>query len=240
MKGFYLVRIIIGVVLVFIVVIVASGVVTYPLFFSKRVSVSWESREVLAHYENVKVPRNVSVSIPVVMLSAGLNKKNATVFSRALWNDMAGILRSGGLSPKLIEARTRFVTFGKGDSSSLNLKGPVVLVFMPYYGHETHLLYRECYASVLIYMNSNPDVGSYLSMVNRYSKEDHLSFLAGWLFKRAKGNETGPYSLEVVYWNMLRVRISNKAHENCWDVLAGEIVNETKEWAKTLRPSNES
>jgi len=44
----------------------------------------------------------------------------------------------------------------------------------------------------------------------------------------------------VVYWNMLRVRISNKAHENCWDVLAGEIVNETKEWAKTLRPSNES
>jgi len=225
-------------VVVIVTVIVASVAVNH-VFFSRRY-VSWKSKEVFAHYENVTVPRNVSVSIPVVTLSAAPEGYNAEGLATALHKDMAGILRLEGLSPQFIGEEIGLTVPKTLNISEPKINGPVVFIFIRYYGSETNVLYRECYASVLIYMNSNPDVGSYLSMVNRYSKEDHLSFLAGWLFRRAKANETGPYSLKVVYWDTLRARISSKANETCWDVLAGEIANETKGWVKTLRPSGGS
>jgi len=115
-------------------------------------------------------------------------------------------------------------------------EGPVVVIFIPSYGRKSRVLYEECHATVLLYMNSNPDLDSYyFSMAGDYSSNDHdLERLAEELFKRAQMGEVGPYSLEVVYWKELKVRTAGTSEEKCWSALAEKIGKEIEGWAKTL------
>ncbi|WP_457752439.1 hypothetical protein [Thermococcus sp.] len=224
-----------------IIIITSLGAAGYYISrFSTSPQVLWDSRGVFTHYENVTVPRNVSVSIPVVTFSLDMNNKSKTAFSQALYNDIEEILKADGFSPKFIGEEMDFSIPGV---STLKPNGPVVIVFIPFYGQENYSLYRECYASVILYMNSNPDVESYLAMVTEYSRNnskeiDDLGHLANWVFKKAQTNETEPYSLDVVYWNTLKVRMGNNLKKSCWKTLAGEIGKEVDDWAKTLKPSD--
>jgi len=224
-----------------IIILTSLGAAGYYISrFSTSPQVLWDSRGVFTHYENVTVPRNVSVSIPVATLSLGLDNKTEKTFSRALYKDIAEILKADGLSPEFVGEETDFSIPGV---STPKPNGPVVIVFIPFYGQENYSLYRECYSSVILYMNSNPDVESYLAMMAEYSRGnskeiDDLGHLAKWLFKRAQSNATGPYSLKVVYWNTLKVRMGNNLKKSCWSTLAGEIGNEVSDWAKTLKPSD--
>jgi|GEM_PF-4240035 len=231
---------------VLVIITLAAVVVAgyYASSLQKSTQLSWDSRGAFTHYENVTVPVNVSVSIPVATLSLGLDNKSEKTFSRALYSDMARVLKSKGLSPEFVGEETDFSIPGiTPQTSAPGHTGPVIILFIPFYGQENYSLYRECYADVILYMNSNPDVESYLAMVEKYSNSnskeiDDLKPLAKWLFKRAQANATGPYSLKVVYWNTLKARVGNEVNESCWDVLAGEIGKETDDWVRTLRPSD--
>ena len=190
---------------------------------------------VLEHYENVTVEDNVSVFIPIATLSAGVDNKKVNEFSQSIFNDVKNVLKSQGLKAEFW-----------GEALNISIpglqlpkpNGPVVIVFIPFYGREDHLLHHECYATVVLYMNSQPDLRSYYHMVARYSSGDgNLEHLTEELFKEAQTREPEEYSLKVVYWQELKFRNLSTSDERCWDALAGEIGKEVEGWAKTLKPS---
>ncbi|MCD6372745.1 MAG: hypothetical protein J7L37_04265 [Thermococcus sp.] len=62
------------------------------------------------------------------------------------------------------------------------------------------------------------------------------------LFRTAEvraGADGTPYSLKVVYWDVLEARRGKLVERDCWDILAGELEKEVREWARTLQPSDE-
>ena len=232
-----------GITLALLIVVVYS----FVFYFSFSTSVSWKSRGEFDHLANVTVRGRVVVDMPIELeLISGVSPEldYHGQFEGSLKAAIMKVLESENLSPEFSHVRPVIVFPGGGLPSRIN--DSVVIIFVPFYGHENRVFYENCYASILVYMSSSGDVGSYLSVEERYSgdssKTDDLKGFAADLFRTARaeaGVNGDPYSLKVVYWNVLEVRSGKLADKNCWSVLAGEVGNEIEEWARTLRPSDE-
>lgn len=162
----------------------------------------------------------------------------------SLRKETTRVLQSLGIFPdfRIVEP----LVLLPGEKPPERIDEPLVIFFVPFYGYEDRGYYETCHASILVYMSSSGDVGSYLSVEKKYSggssKTDDLKYFADDLFRTAKARADvngSPYSLKVVYWNVLEVRRGKLSDKSCWDVLAGEVGKEIQEWARTLRPSDE-
>ncbi|NJE10102.1 hypothetical protein [Thermococcus sp. MAR1] len=232
-----------GISLALLIVVVYA----FVFYFSLSTEVSWDSRGEFNHPANVTVPGKVVVDMPPELeLISGVYPEldYHEEFENSLKGAITEVLKSENLSPKFAHVRPLIVFPGEGLPSRIN--NSVVIIFVPFYGHENRVYYENCYASILVYMNSNGDVGSYLSVEEKYSgdsrKTDDLKYFATDLFRTARARaelDGSPYSLKVVYWNVLEVRRGKLSDKGCWDILAGEVGEEFQEWARTLRPSDE-
>ncbi|ASJ12267.1 hypothetical protein [Thermococcus thioreducens] len=232
-----------GISLALLIVVVYA----FVFYFSLSTGVSWDSRGEFNHLANVTAPGKVVVDMPPELeLISGVYPEldYHGQFEDSLKSAMAEVLESETLYSEFAHVRPVMVFPGEGLPSRIN--NSVVIIFVPFYGHENRVYYENCYASILVYMNSNGDVGSYLSVEEKYSgdsrKTDDLQYFAADLFRTAKARadlDGSPYSLKVVYWNVLEVRRGKLADKSCWDILAGEVGKEIQEWARTLRPSDE-
>ncbi|WP_258084569.1 hypothetical protein [Thermococcus thermotolerans] len=223
-------------------------VVVYAFVFYSSFStgVSWDSKGEFNHLDNVTVPGKVVVDMPLELeLIPGVYPEldYHGRFEDSLKGAITKVLESKNLSPEFAHVRPVVVFPGEGLPSRIN--DSVVIIFAPFYGHENRVYYENCYASILVYMSSSGDVGSYPSVEERYSgdssKTDDLQYFAAGLFRTAKARadlDGSPYSLKVVYWNVLEVRRGKLADRSCWDILAGKVGKEIQEWAQTLKPSN--
>jgi len=229
MKLFLTVRISELLLVILIVLVLSGGAFTVSKILSSQharaVTVSWDSKGIFTHYSNVSTSRDVTVELPLSLNVTGMQNYGGRL-EQALREKIEKTLREEGFNPSFsswgyIKIPTRGI-----DTSQAS--GSVVLIDVPFYGREND----ECYADVLIYMNSNPDVKDYLSITN--DTNNKLSEIARELFNSAKSKEKGSYSLEVVYWNNLRVKVDPKVNKACWDIMANVIAKEVGRWAKTL------
>ncbi|ASJ06952.1 hypothetical protein [Thermococcus pacificus] len=226
-------------------VILIGAVYLIVGYFLLSTSVSWESKGEFNALSNVSYSGRVFVDIPLELelMYDVYPELGHDEFKSFLRNAIEEVLISHNLWPDFTHVRPVVVL--PGDSPPDRVNAPVVVIFTNFQGRENRFYYESCYASVLIYMNSNGDVGSYLSVERKYSedssKTDDLSNFARDLYEtaRARGNSTGDYSLKVVYWNVLEVRTGKFSGKNCWEMLTGEIVKEVDEWASTLDYSDE-
>ncbi|NJE46484.1 hypothetical protein E3E35_03445 [Thermococcus sp. GR7] len=215
-------------------------------YLSTSTSVSWESKGEFNHLSNVSTSSRVTIDMPLELelvydIYPELGHER---FENSLKSALGDVFASRNLWADFSHVRPIIVFPGKYPPDKIN--NPVVIISIPFHGHENNVYYESCYASVLIYMNSNGDMGSYLSVEERYSgdstKTDDLRFFAKDLFNVAmdRGNSLGGnYSLAVVYWNVLEVRTGKLSGNDCWDVLAEEVAREVEKWAMTLKPSDE-
>ncbi len=226
--------------------ILVAAVYLFVGYFSLSTTVSWESRGEFNALSNVSYSGRVFVDMPLTLeLISDVYPELSTgdEFGTALKKAVGNALQSHGLWPDFTHVRP--VVILPDESPPDRVNAPVVVIFTNFEGHENRAYYESCYASVLIYMNSNGDVGSYLSVERKYSgdssRTDDLSNFARDLYKaaRARGDATGDYSLKVVYWNVLEVRTGKFSGKGCWETLAGEIAKEVDEWASTLGSSDE-
>ncbi|ASJ09022.1 hypothetical protein A3L11_07185 [Thermococcus siculi] len=210
-------------------------------YFSLSTHVSWKDRGEFNHLENVSASPRVTVDMPLELelVPDVYPELGGDRFEDSLKGAIEDALRSNDLWADFSHIRPVIVFPGEGPPDRID--NPVIIVFTSFQGHENRFYYESCYASVLLYMNSNGDVGSYLSVERRYSgdssKTDDLSNFARDLYNeaRARGDSLGgSYSLKVVYWNVLEVRNGKFSGRKCWDVLAEEIEKEVGEWAATL------
>ncbi|NJE06203.1 hypothetical protein E3E36_08625 [Thermococcus sp. M36] len=232
-----------GVVLALLIVVVY----TFIFYFSFSTGLSWDSKGEFNHLSNVTISGRVVVDMPLELeLIPGVYPEldYHEQFENSLKDAITKVLESENLSPEFAHVRPVIVFPGEGLPSRIN--DSVVVIFVPFHGHENRVYYENCYASILVYMSSNGDVGSYLSVEERYSgdsrKTDDLKYFAADLFRTAKARvdlDESPYSLKVVYWNVLEVRRGKLADRSCWDVLAEEVGKEIDEWAETLKHSDE-
>ncbi|QDA31197.1 hypothetical protein FH039_05725 [Thermococcus indicus] len=211
-----------------------------------NVSVGWKSKGEFDRLSNVTVSGKVVVDMPLELelipdVYPELDYHGQ--FGDSLRNAIVEALESENLFPEFAHVRPVVIFPDEGLLSRIN--DSVVVIFVPFRGHENTVYYENCYASILVYMSSSGDVGSYLSVEERYSgdssKNDDLRYFASDLFRTAKARadlDGSPYSLKVVYWNVLEVRRGKLANRSCWDILAEEVGREIQEWARTLEPSN--
>ncbi len=214
-------------------------------YFSLSTSVSWESKGEFNALSNVSYSGRVFVDVPLELelMYDAYPKLSHGEFKGSLRNAIEEVLLSHDLWPDFTHVRP--IVIPPGDSPPDRVNAPVVVIFTNFQGRENRFYYESCYASVLIYMNSNGDVGSYLSVERRYSGDssrvNDLSGFARELYDiaLARGDEAGNRSLKVAYWNVLKVRTGKFSGKDCWETLTGEIAKEVDEWASTLDHSDE-
>ncbi|NJE60951.1 hypothetical protein [Thermococcus sp. 21S7] len=226
---------------VFAVVILCFLLVGYT---ASSVSVGNEARGEFNFLFEVNSSPRVVVQLPYSLtLSSGIYPGENTEedFENALKKETAEALGSSGLYPEFRSVEPLVLL--PGEKPPERIAEPLIIFFVPFYGHEENIYYESCYASVLVYMSSRGDVGSYLSVEEKYSgdstKTDDLKYFASDLFDaamKAAESGNGSHSLKVVYWNVLEVRRGRLAGGDCWDILAEEIGKEIAEWARTLNP----
>lgn len=223
-----------------------AGIYLLVGYLMLSTDVSWESKGEFSSLSNVSYSGEVVVDMPLALdLNVGIyDIDTGSGFKAALKGAISNVLLSHGLRPDFNHVRP--VVLLPGESPPNRIDKPVIILDVPFLGQGGEVYYDSYYASVLIYMNSNGDIGSYLSVERRYSgdssKTDDLSNFARNLYEtaRARGDSTGNHSLKVVYWNVLRVRTGKLSGRDCWRTLAGEIAREVDEWASTLDSSDET
>ncbi len=223
-----------------------AGIYLLVGYLMLSTDVSCESKGEFSSLSNVSYSGEVVVDMPLALdVNVGIYDIGpGSGFKAALKGAISDALLSHGLRPDFSHVRP--IVLLPGESPPDRIDEPLIILDVPFLGQGDEFYYDSCYASVLIYMNSNGDIGNYLSVEDRYSgdssKTDDLSGFARDLYKAARASEdaTGNYSLKVVYWNVLRVRTGKLSGRDCWRMLAGEIAKEVDEWASTLDSSNEA
>ncbi|AFL94397.1 hypothetical protein CL1_0185 [Thermococcus cleftensis] len=202
-------------------------------------NVSWKSSGEFSHLENVTTGERVVVDFPLeVELASDVYPEFGLRgdFESALKSSIREAFEERNISVEF--AHVRPVIIMPGESPPDWIDEPVVVLFIPFQGHEDRFYYETCYASVLLYASSSGDVGSYLSVEEMYrGNTDNLEDFARELFQtaEARGDASGrPYSTLVVYWNTLEVRNGKLSGEDCWELLSREVVRELEAWAETL------
>lgn len=214
---------------------VAYSTVGYLLFTA---DVSWKSSGEFSHLENVTTGKRVVVDFPLeVELASDVYPEFGLRgdFESAIKSSIREVFEGRNISVEF--AHVRPVIIMPGESPPDWIDGPVVVLFIPFQGHEDRFYYETCYASVLLYASSSGDVGSYLSVEERYQGDtDDLGNFARELFQTAEAREYSgrPYSTLVVYWNTLEVRNGKLSGEDCWELLSREVARELEAWAETL------
>lgn len=208
-------------------------------YFSLSTHVSWAGRGEFNHLENVSSSSRVTVDVPLELelISDLYPELGSDMFEDSLKRAIEDVMTSKNLQAEFSHVRP--VVVFPNEETPGRIGNPIIIVFTNFQGHEDKFYYEICYASVLLYMNSNGDIGSYLNVERKYSddsrKTDDLSNFALDLYNEAlSAEENGNYSLKIAYWNVLKVRTGKFSGRKCWDVLADEISKEVEEWASTL------
>lgn len=121
------------------------------------------------------------------------------------------------------------------------MDSPVIIILIPFYRQGSYIVYQKCFASVLLYMNSNGDVLSFRATEIKFQgSSDELQRLepfARELYNTAMLRNDlmgGNTSTAVVYWDVLTVRTGALSGEDCWALLSKEVAKEVGRWAETL------